>query len=181
MFRFLLILALFPLGLPAAESVRYGDWEAVQRFVADHPGKVVVVHLWTTTCGTCVEDFPAVVKLAETLKPRGVVFLSLNADYDGIKTKPPEFYLPGVQKVTTAAKSTLPLMILTIPFVDFLDQRELASTPAFWVYDAQGELLKRWDNDQAEKLADEFTLDQLRQELLRLTEKQTKPAAGTIP
>ncbi len=134
------------------------SWEGVQRRVADHGGKVVIVSIWTTTCGACVEELPRIVELAERFPAEKLAVMTVACDYDGIREKPPKFYVPKVEKMLNEAKAfrTENLMV-DVAFVDFLEKIELRSTPAVYVYGRDGKLLRRFDNEKARTVAEEFT------------------------
>lgn len=151
-----------------AVKLRIVDWKAVEKLVASKKGKVVVVDIWTTTCGTCVEEFPKVVALQKKLGRKHLACISVACDYDGIKDKPPKHYAPGVLKFLKKQNATFDNVLLTVPFIDFLDQIDLSSTPALLVYGRDGKLVKRFDNDKAEKIADEFTFDDVESLVKRL-------------
>jgi thiol-disulfide isomerase/thioredoxin len=144
---------------PAA-ALREASWEQVQTDIAGHRGQVVVVDVWTTTCPTCVAELPKFVALARR-HPEGVVWLTVNCDYDGIEGKPPAFYRPDVLAVLNRAGATAGAtdnVMLTLPFIDFLEKLELASSPAVFVYRPDGRLAKRFDNDVATSAEEEFSL-----------------------
>ncbi|MBT6494079.1 MAG: hypothetical protein HOL01_05950, partial [Planctomycetaceae bacterium] len=50
-------------------------------------------------------------------------------------------------------------------------QVDLSSTPAVLVYRPNGKLAKRFDNDKAEKLEDEFTIKDVKQQIAKLLKK----------
>lgn len=154
-----------------AVELRIVDWKAVEKLVASRKGKVVVVDIWTTTCGTCLEEFPKVVALQKKYGRKRLACISVACDYDGIKGKPPKHYVPGVIKFLKQQNATFDNLLLTVPFIDFLDQIELSSTPALLVYGRDGKLVKRFDNDNAEKIADEFTFDDVESLVKRLIAK----------
>ena len=147
-----------PSPLPAA------SWDDVQKRVAAHRGKVVLVDIWTTTCGTCREELPKLMTLVDSLPADRVVCIAVACDYDGIPEKPPEFYRPKVAAFLAEHKSQrTEHILLNIPFIDFLEQRELKSTPAVYLYGPDGKLVKRFDNDDAKRVEDEFTHAQVKQ------------------
>ncbi|MBT4863941.1 MAG: TlpA family protein disulfide reductase [Planctomycetaceae bacterium] len=155
---------------PAVE-LKVRSWKGLQKLVAAHKGKVVVVDIWTTTCGTCVEEFPKFAALQKQFPKDKIALISLNCDYDGIKDKPPEFYRADVTKFLRKQNATFENVMLNIAFIDFLDQVDLSSTPAVLVYRPNGKLAKRFDNDKAEKLEDEFTIKDVKQQIAKLLKK----------
>lgn len=154
-----------PATLPAAEKpvaevkLREASWNDVQTLVAGHRGKVVVVDIWTTTCAGCLKKFPEFVALQKKFGHAKVACISVNCDYDGLKSKPPRYYRPGVLKVLTRHRATFDNVMLNVSFLDFLESVKLESTPAVFVYSPDGKLAKRFDNDKAVKEADEFGMN----------------------
>ena len=137
------------------------SWEDVQARVRRHTGRVVAVNIWTTTCPACVEEFPGYVELQEKYGDK-LVCIAVNCDYDGIKSKPPEYYRDRVEASLREHKAGgLENVLLNVPLIDFLDQIDLSSSPAIYVYNPRGELAKRFDNDNIQSLEEEFTLDQV--------------------
>lgn len=146
------------------------NWNEVQKLIARHKGKVVVVDIWTTTCPACLKKFPDFVELQKRYK-NNVACISVNCDYDGIEGKPPKFYRPHVLKFLRKQNATFDNVLLTISFLDFLNKIDLASTPAMLVYDKTGKLAKRFDNDDAATAEDEFTMKQVEQLVARLVKQ----------
>lgn len=139
-----------------AVSIR--DWKGVEELVKAHRGKVVVVDIWTTTCLACIEEFPEFVALERQFGRDKIALISLNCDYDGIEGKPPQYYRKQVLAFLQRQKARFDNVMLNIPLLDFLEQIDLASTPAVLVYDQQGKLVKRFDNDDIKKAEEEFTM-----------------------
>ena len=148
-----------------AVKLKVRSWKGLEKLVAAHKGKVVVIDIWTTTCGTCVEEFPKFAALRKQFPADKIALISVNCDYDGIKDKPPEFYRADVMKFLRKQNATFENVMLDIAFIDFLDQVDLSSTPAVLVYRPDGKLAKRFDNDDAEKIEDEFTMDDVKQKI----------------
>ena len=48
-------------------------------------GRVVVLNLWATWCGPCIEELPTLDHLQQQLKPLGVIVIALSIDRDGPK------------------------------------------------------------------------------------------------
>jgi len=155
-----------PAKVPLVET----NWKGVQKLVASHKGKVVVVDIWTTTCPGCLKKFPDFVALRKRHKGK-VALISVNCDYDGIPDKPPKHYRPDVLKFLRKQNATFDNVMLNIPFLGFLNAAKLESTPAMYVYDKTGKLVQRFDNDKAVKEADEFTMQQVRELVAKLVKQ----------
>lgn len=166
---------------PAADRssmVAVLDWEAVEKRIAENKGRIVVVDIWTTTCATCVAEFPEFVSLRKKFPADKVHLLTVACDYDGIREKPPQYYRPKVETFLREQKAeSLDNVLLSVPFVDFLEQRNLRSTPAVLIYSADGKLARRFDNDQAKKAEDEFTMA----DVARFIEKRLETTGDVRP
>ncbi|WP_166821628.1 TlpA family protein disulfide reductase [Thalassoroseus pseudoceratinae] len=163
-------------AMAADVSLSITDWKGVQRRIAKHHGKIVVVNIWTTTCGKCLEDLPKYGAIAK--KHDGIVWMTVACDYDGIPGKPPAYYREGVLKVLRKHGRMTDNVLLSDPFLDFLDQIDLSSTPAVLVYGRDGTLARRFDNDDARTQEAEFTTESVATFVQRLQkEDQTQPSA----
>ena len=148
-------------GVASGIHVQILDWERTQRLIAEHKGQVVLVDVWTTTCPACVEKVPEFVALQQRHGAAGLACISVNCDYDGVPDKPPEHYRPKVEKFLQEQQAEFDHVLLSVPFADFLEQIELGTTPAYLLYDADGKLVQRFDNDEALKEEDEFTMAEI--------------------
>jgi peroxiredoxin len=57
--------------------------------LADFRGKVVFLNLWATWCGPCMEEMPAMERLWQRYKDRGLVVIALSMDSSGAKIVKP--------------------------------------------------------------------------------------------
>jgi len=57
--------------------------------LADYKGKVVFLNLWATWCGPCMEEMPAMERLWQRYKDRGLVVIALSMDSSGAKVVKP--------------------------------------------------------------------------------------------
>ncbi|MBW3541195.1 MAG: neutral/alkaline non-lysosomal ceramidase N-terminal domain-containing protein [Planctomycetes bacterium] len=150
-------------------EVVIGSWDDVQKRVRAHRGKVVAIDIWTTSCPACLEKFPQFVSLVKEYGRDRVSLIAVNTDYDGVKTKPPEYYLPRVKEFLAQRGGTnVENVMLNVPLLEFLDAVDLSSSPAVYVYDADGKLVRRFDNDNARRAADEFTMEQVEAQIADL-------------
>jgi len=158
---------------PPSVTVQVRDWQGVQELIRRHRGRVVVLDIWTTTCETCIEEFPRFAQLQETYGTDRLACISINCDYDGIAGKPPAYYRDDVLRFLKKSRATFQNVMLKIPFIDFLDQIELASTPAVLVYGRDGKLVRRFDNDSSTSESDDFTMQQIHTLIDRLIKHPT--------
>lgn len=126
-----------------------GNWKTVQDLVKASKGKIVVVDIWSTACLPCMREYPNLIKLHEKYG-REIVCISLNVDYVGIKSKPPEYYRPKVEKFLKRSKSTCRNYLCNIDGLELFDDLELNSIPAVYVYGTNGKLAKRFDDELLE-------------------------------
>jgi peroxiredoxin len=75
-------------GDPAAAfSVATPDGGTIR--LADLKGKVVFLNFWATWCEPCLEEMPAMERLARAYRDRGLVVLALSADREGASVVKP--------------------------------------------------------------------------------------------
>jgi peroxiredoxin len=63
----------FSLATPDGGALALGDFR----------GKVVLLNFWATWCEPCLEEMPAMERLARTYQSRGLVVLALSVDREG--------------------------------------------------------------------------------------------------
>ena len=149
---------------PAADSIRVevASWKQAQMRIAAHRGKVVVLNVWSTTCGECVRDFPDFVALHKKYRAAGadgdrVVCLSFNCDYDGIATKPPEFYRPGVMRFLQKHDAKFENLMSNVSLIKLFDTGDLSAMPSVSVFDQDGKLARQFDNEQPGAVGRKFS------------------------
>lgn len=132
------------------------SWEEIQAKVVEHKGKVVVLDLWSTSCVPCLQELP---KLAELQKqhPDTVVCMSVSIDYTGAEDETPESHRDDVMKKLKPRNMTVQNFISSTTDFDVYEKIDLGSIPAVMVYDREGKLLKRFDNDMNEYGEEGFT------------------------
>lgn len=173
------LMAVSTLKSPAAEktaekpeiAVKIANWEETLKLVATHKGKVVVLDAWSTSCQPCVKEFPNLVKLHKQYGEKGLKCMSMSCDFSGIKNKPPEFYKEKVLKFLTKQEATFENVLSNVPLDELLDQMQLSSIPAVYVFGRDGKLAKRFDNEKAEKEEDNFTYDDVTKLVVELLAK----------
>ncbi|QDU37988.1 thiol-disulfide oxidoreductase [Maioricimonas rarisocia] len=154
-------------GLAADPELTVTDWAGVQKRVRAASGKVVVVQIWTMTCPRCREELPEIIERLSTFPQDRLEWIAVNCDYDGIAGKPPAWYQPKILEFLSKHSGPLVHLQLDVPFLDFLEQQDLESTPAFYVYEPGGMLIRRFPSGEE----DEFAL----KDVLRTVHSLTRP------
>ena len=129
----------------AAVSLKEGTWKDVVDLIAKHPGKIVVVDIWSTSCLPCMKEFPELVKLQQKY-PKDVVCVGFNIDYIGIKSKPPEYYRARAEKFLQKHIAGFPNFLSSVDSIEIFDELNLNSIPAVLVFGEDGKLGKRFDD-----------------------------------
>ena len=134
---------------PAAEpavTLEVKSWDGIQQVVAQQKGKVVVLDLWSTWCEPCMREFPNLVQLHRA-HTDDVVCLSFNLDYSGVADEPPESFRDSVFEFLDKQRATFTNALSSAAADDVFNRLDLGSVPAVLVYGRDGQLVKRFDND----------------------------------
>lgn len=151
-----------PANAPVDLSLRILNWDETQELIrTKYSGRVVVVDLWTNTCGACLEGYPEFAALQDRFGRDEFACVSLNCDYDGIPGKPPAYYRPRVVEFLKRQPGGVDHVMLSEPLLDFMEKIKLDSTPALFVFGPDGRLVQRFDNDHVESDDDAFTMEQV--------------------
>ncbi|MGD9628703.1 MAG: TlpA disulfide reductase family protein [Pyrinomonadaceae bacterium] len=79
---------------PISEKVAQADMKHLDGStskVADMKGKVVLLNMWATWCGPCRSEMPALVKMQDEHRDKGLEIIGLNTDDGDTKEKIDEF------------------------------------------------------------------------------------------
>lgn len=127
-------------------TIKEMDWGGLEKLVASHKGKVVVVDIWSTSCEPCLRELPHLVTMQKR-HPDDVVCISFDCDYDGRKSKPVEYWRERVITNLSNIKADSVINVMcTVAADELFQQINLESIPAVCVYDRNGKLAKRFDN-----------------------------------
>ncbi len=137
-----------PAPQPATLRLAVTSWDETQKRLAAHSGKVVVLDLWSTWCVPCVREFPNLVKLQRD-HADDVVCLGVNLDYSGAAGETPESFRPAVSEFLTKHGATFENVICSDAADEVFRRQKLGSIPAVLVYGPDGQLSKRFDNDDS--------------------------------
>ncbi|HUG92375.1 MAG TPA: TlpA disulfide reductase family protein, partial [Planctomycetaceae bacterium] len=142
---------------PAGESEQIPilNWEQTLELVKRHKGRVVVVDLWSHHCPPCLRELPHFVALSK-MDPGRVACLGVNLDYYGSSKEPPESFRDGVRDTLKEHDADFVNVISNVPATELVDRLGFAAVPAVFVFDREGNQVKRFDNDNA---GDEFTYE----------------------
>ncbi len=123
----------------SAPAARIIDQSVVKAERARHKGRVLVVHLWATWCGACVDELPLLANLARQAKSRGIDFLPLSLDEPTARSA---VHVARVLRATTGDARWSPILKVSDAeaLVAELDPRWEGEVPVFFVYDRQGRL-----------------------------------------
>jgi thiol-disulfide isomerase/thioredoxin len=127
--------------------------------VAAHRGKVVVVDVWSTWCEPCVREFPNLVGLHRQYA-EDVACISLNVDYIGVDTEPPESFRDKVLEFTRRHEATFQNVISSDPDEEVLKALDAFSVPVVQVYDRDGNLRETFTNDDDQYGDQGFTYEE---------------------
>ena len=139
-------------GEPAAPPLppaRLASWEDTQQLIASHKGKVVVLDVWSTWCGPCVEEFPGLVALHRQY-PGQVACISLNCNYTGAGGEQPGAEREQIERFLAKQGASFDNLICTDSDERLFPAIEAAAIPVVRVYDKSGQLRKQFDNDEDE-------------------------------
>jgi thiol-disulfide isomerase/thioredoxin len=137
------------------------DFQGIQRRIADHRGKVVVMDAWSTSCPPCLAEFHNLVELHKSHASDELACISLSFDYEGLG-KPEEQQEPVLEFLRSQG-ATFDNLLASEDSDTLYRKFKLAAVPAVFVYDRSGQLRKRFDNEQAKSKAEAFTYQQVRE------------------
>jgi thiol-disulfide isomerase/thioredoxin len=133
-----------PVDSTSAESstqVKFATWQEIDQF-AKSAGRITVIDFWSLVCEPCLEEFPGLVALHQTMGD-SVQCVAVDIDYDGRKSRPPEYYQQRVVDFLKSVKASgFPTYISKTPSDDVFKTTKLISIPAVMIYDANGEVVK---------------------------------------
>lgn len=128
---------------PLGESLRYGSWDEIQQEIL-RGEKITVVDLWSLACEPCLKEFPGLVQLHRDYSEQ-INCVSVNLDFDGRKTRPPESYESEVVAFLQSVQAEkLTSYICSTSSDDVFIEEKIPSIPVVMVFNAQGKLVKRF-------------------------------------
>jgi thiol-disulfide isomerase/thioredoxin len=111
------------------------DQAVFQQLVQQRNGKILLVNVWATWCLPCREEFPDLVKLAETYQGSDIEIIGISADYpDEIESK----ILPFLQEQKANFKNYVRNFEDDQVFINTINPKWSGALPVTVVYDRQG-------------------------------------------
>ena len=129
-------------SVPSPTDIQLASWTAIESH-AKSTGKITVVDLWSTVCEPCVREFPGLVRLSKEMQ-NDVACIGVSVDYDGRKTRPPEFFSERVGLFLSSVGADFDNYVCNTPSDDVFAEMGLPSIPAVLVYNAEGKLVKQF-------------------------------------
>jgi thiol-disulfide isomerase/thioredoxin len=153
-----------PAPPPAEVTLKTVKYDALADAIKAEKGKVVVVDVWATYCAPCKREFPNFVKLHERLADDGVVCISVSVDKPDAK----DAALAYLKKQHATSANYW----LDEPQDVWLAKWKVKSgVPIAFVFNRQGELVRKFDNDNLPPTADGFKYE----EVTKVVESVLKP------
>jgi len=116
----------------------------LQKRLAQQKGKVVVLNFWATWCQPCVEEFPALVRLYNNYRKKGVTVIAVSVD-------DPETADELVQPFLKRHRATFPVLVLNEDsdrFIRNFDKEWGGEIPRTYLYSKSGKRLKAWSGSR---------------------------------
>jgi thiol-disulfide isomerase/thioredoxin len=82
-----------------APALAFTTRDGVEKHLADFKGQLVLVNLWATWCGPCVEEMPALDRIQATLGKR-LIILAISQDRRGAAAVDPFLAKAGIAHLT---------------------------------------------------------------------------------
>lgn len=120
----------------AGANVHAVNGPGLKRALTALQGKVVVLNIWATTCGPCVEEFPGFVRLHNAYKAKGLTVLAVSMDEPEDRQRVVEFI--------AERKAAFPVYLRSNggvdDFFDPINKKWDGAMPTTYLYDRGGGL-----------------------------------------
>lgn len=126
-------------------TTELATWPDVQKFIANQPGKIVVLDVWSTYCPPCLKELPGLAKLQQKY-PEDVVCVSFNTNYYG--DGQPTDELPAIQAQLEKVSATYRNFVSTQESEATFTAMGIVSIPVVQVYGRDGKLSRQFDESQ---------------------------------
>jgi thiol-disulfide isomerase/thioredoxin len=111
------------------------DQTGLKELVSKRNGRILFLNIWATWCAPCVEEFPDLIKLAQSYPGSEVEVVGISADYpDEVESK----ILPFMRKQNVPFRIYVAKFDHQEDFINSLNPSWSGALPATLVYDAGG-------------------------------------------
>lgn len=135
----LFVVALAPAADPPTVKLEVIKWPALEKAIAAHKGKVVVLDIWADYCIPCKKEFPHLVELHEKYAKDGLVCISIAVDDADEKDKCLKF----LQK----QKAVFPNYLIDEPDGSWEKKLDSGAPPTAIIIGRDGKRVKRFTTD----------------------------------
>ena len=133
-------------GSSTAVKVEVASYAEIQKAIAKYRGKVVVVDYWSSWCVPCLKELPELVQLHQKLGDK-IVCLTVDVDFAGTDGETVEQHRENVLGILTKHRATMRNFISSDPDLVVFDKLRVGSVPVLHVFDRNGKLNQRFDNE----------------------------------
>ncbi|MBI1899725.1 MAG: TlpA family protein disulfide reductase [Planctomycetia bacterium] len=151
---------------PDGVDVKVLSYEEIQKLIAGHKGKVVVVDCWSTSCAPCMKEFPGLVEIHKKYKD-DVACVSVSFDYEGIEGTKPEDSLETVLGFLRRKGATFDNVVSNVPSDELYKKFEIGSIPVVFVYGRDGKVVKKFDGADGKEFTYKSDIEPLVAELVK--------------
>jgi thiol-disulfide isomerase/thioredoxin len=107
----------------------------LKKLVGERNGRILFLNIWATWCAPCVEEFPDLIKLAQSFPGTEVEVVGISADYpDEVESK----ILPFISKHNVPFRIYVAKFDHQEDFINSVNSSWSGALPATLVYDAGG-------------------------------------------
>lgn len=137
-------------GEVSPSFVDYENFAGGESSLQDFQGKYVYIDVWATWCKPCLEEIPALERLASEYEEKGIKFVSISIDkrndYRKWRKMVDDRQLGGTQLIADKAWES-----------DFVQSYEIMSIPRFILIDREGKIIDaKASRPSSGKLEDQF-------------------------
>ena len=112
------------------------DESKLKDLVQHRRGRALLINVWATWCGPCVEEFPDLVRLANEVKNRNIDIVGVSGDdFDDELTK----VVPFIEREKASFKFYIAKLEGEDKFIEAFDKKWGGGIPATFLYDSHGE------------------------------------------